>query len=104
MNRALLIVALGTVLVANAGPASAQVGKSVTVVDANTIGEADLAKLPGMTPAIAKDIVARRPYLSVTALDQALTAAKLTREQITALYGRIFIHVNLNTAPREEIL
>ena len=104
MNRVLLIVALGIALVANAGPASAQVGKSVTVADANTIGEADLAKLPGMTPAIAKDIVAKRPYLSVTALDQALTAAKLTREQITALYGRIFIHVNLNTAPREEIL
>jgi len=104
MNRVLLIVALGIAIVASAGPVSAQVGKSVTVADANTIGEADLAKLPGMTPAIAKDIVAKRPYLSVTALDQALTAAKLTREQITALYARIFIHVNLNTAPREEIL
>ena len=42
MNR-VLIVALGIALVASAGPASAQVGKSVTVADANTIGEADLA-------------------------------------------------------------
>jgi DNA uptake protein ComE-like DNA-binding protein len=104
MNRVLLILALEIALLAGAGPASAQVGKSVTVVDANTIGEADLAKLPGMTPVIAKSLVAKRPFLSATALDQALTAAGLTREQITTLFGRIFIHVNLNTAPREEIL
>ena len=104
MNRLLLIASLAIALVVSAGPARAQVGKSVTVVDANTIAEADLAKLPGMTPASAKTVVGKRPFLSVTALDQALTAAGLTREQITALYGRIFIHVNLNTASKDEIL
>ena len=104
MNRLLLIASLAIALVVSAGPARAQVGKSVTVVDANTIAEADLAKLPGMTPASAKTVVGKRPLLSVTALDQALTAAGLTREQITTLYGRIFIHVNLNTASKDEIL
>jgi DNA uptake protein ComE-like DNA-binding protein len=103
MNR-LLIASLAIALVAIANPAHAQVGKSVTVIDANTIAEADLAKLPAMTPAIAKSLVAKRPFLSVTALDQALSGAGLTREQITALYGRIFIHVNLNTASKDEIL
>ena len=34
--------------------AHAQVGKSQGVVDANTAPEADLAKMPHMTPAIAK--------------------------------------------------
>ena len=38
------------------------------------------------------------------AIDHLLLRAGLTREQITALYGRIFIHVNLNTASRDEIL
>jgi DNA uptake protein ComE-like DNA-binding protein len=104
MNRLPLIVCLGFALVASVSAAHAQVGKSVTIADANTIGEADLAKLPGMTPASAKSVVARRPFLSVTALDQALSGAGLTREQITTLYGRIFIHVNLNTASKEEIL
>jgi len=104
MMRLFLAVLLVVSLVAQARPASAQVGKSVTVADANTIGEADLAKLPGMSPAIAKNLVAKRPYLSITALDQFLTGAGLTREQITALYPRIFIHVNLNAASREEIL
>jgi DNA uptake protein ComE-like DNA-binding protein len=84
--------------------AYAQVGKSVTIADANTISEAELAKLPGMTPVIAKNLIANRPFLSITALDQFLTGAKLTREQITALYGRLFIHINLNSASREEIL
>jgi predicted DNA-binding helix-hairpin-helix protein len=57
-----------------------------------------------MTPVIAKNLIANRPFLSITALDQFLTGAKLTREQITALYGRLFIHINLNSASREEIL
>jgi DNA uptake protein ComE-like DNA-binding protein len=104
MNRLLLIACLGVALVASVNAAHAQVGKSVTITDANTIGEADLAKLPGMTPASAKAVVAKRPFLSVSALDQALTSAGLTRPQITALYARIFVHINLNTASKEEIL
>jgi DNA uptake protein ComE-like DNA-binding protein len=104
MIRFIVVALLGVGVVASARPASAQVGKSVTVADANTIGEADLAKLPGMTPAIAKNLVGKRPFLSVTALDQFLTGAGLKREQITALYGRIFVHINLNTASKEEIL
>ena len=102
MTRSLLIT-LG-LCVALAGTAYAQVGKSVTVVDANTIGETELAALRGMTPAIAKNIVGKRPFLSVTALDQALTSAGLTRAQAATLYGRIFVHINLNTASKEEIL
>jgi len=101
----MLVLAAVALLVLTATPtAYAQVGKSVTVVDANTISEGDLAMLPGMTPALAKSLAAKRPFLSITALDQALTAAGLTREQITTLYGRVFIHINLNAASREEIL
>jgi DNA uptake protein ComE-like DNA-binding protein len=104
MTRVLAAVALIVAVAGQAQFAYAQVGKSVTIADANTIGEAELAKLPGLTPALAKSLVAKRPFLSVTALDHALTGAGLTREQITALFGRIFIHINLNTASREEIL
>ena len=103
MNRLLRLLLVG-VLLAAARPVLAQVGKPVTITDANLIAEADLAKLPGMTPAIAKNLVAKRPFASVTMLDQSLTSAGLTREQITTLYGRIFVHLNLNSATREEIL
>lgn len=104
MTRVLAALAFIVVVAGHAQTAYAQVGKSVTIVDANTISEADLAKLPGMTPALAKNLVAKRPFLSITALDQFLAGAGLTREQIIALYARIFIHVNLNAASREEIL
>ena len=103
MTRVLAALAL-VALAAHTHPAYAQAAKPAAIVDANTIAEADLAKLPAMTPAIAKSLVAKRPFLSITSLDQFLTGAGLTREQITTLYGRIFIHLNLNTASRDEIL
>ena len=104
MTRILVALAFTVVVAGYPQSAHAQVGKPVTIVDANTVTEADLAKQPGMTTALAKDLVAKRPFLSITALDQFLMGAGLTREQITALYGRIFIHVNLNSASRDEIL
>jgi DNA uptake protein ComE-like DNA-binding protein len=104
MTRLMSFVLAAVVAIGGAGTASAQVGKSVTIADANLIPEADLAMLPGVTPAIAKNLVSKRPFATVTALDQFLTSAGLTREQITALYGRIFVHINLNSGTREEIL
>ena len=87
-----------------AAPAAAQVGKSLGVVDANTIAEADLAKLPGMTPAIAKAVVAARPFDSIVAFNTFLLGQKLTQEQASEIYKHAFIHINLNTATGEEIL
>ena len=105
MLRLLNLLVVGLVVFGgSARDAIAQVGKPVTIADANLISEADLAMLPGMTVAIAKNLVSKRPFASVTALDQFLTSAGLMREQITTLYGRIFVHINLNSATREEIL
>ena len=87
-----------------AAPAFAQVGKSLGVVDANTASEADLAAMPGMTPAIAKALVAARPFDSIVALNTFLLGQKLTPEQANAFYQKAFIHINLNTATGEEIL
>ena len=91
------------VLLATAPPVFAQVGKAVTIVDPNVAGEADLAKLPHMNTAIAKALVARRPLLDMTAVDMFLTGQKLTRPQLTELYGRMFVPLNLNTASDTEI-
>jgi len=87
-----------------AAGASAQVAKSFGVVDANTIAEKDLAALPNMTPAIAKAVVAKRPFNSITELNAALLAGGLTAEQAMAVYPKAFVHINLNTATAEEIL
>ena len=87
-----------------AAPAAAQVGKSLGVVDANSVAEAEVAKMPGMTPAIAKALVAARPFDSITALNTFLLSQKLTQEQANALYRQMFVHINLNTASAAEIM
>ena len=40
----------------------AQVGKSVTISDANVASEADLKAIPGLSEALVKEIVAKRPF------------------------------------------
>ena len=86
-------------------PSTALQGQvSKGLLDANTATEAQLAALPGMTADIAKALVAARPFPSVLELNTFLTGQKLTAEQVTAIYRQAFIHVNLNTGTREEIL
>lgn len=85
-----------------AAPASAQVGKGVG--DLNSMPQAELAALPGMTPAVAAAFVGKRPFGSITEANSFLLGQKLTQDQLNALYAKAFIHVNLNTGTREEIL
>jgi DNA uptake protein ComE-like DNA-binding protein len=93
-----------TLALALTAPAFAQVGKSQGIADANTIAEAALAKLPGMTPAIAKAVVAARPFDSITAFNAFLLGQKLTQEQANELYKHVFVNINLNTATAAEIM
>jgi DNA uptake protein ComE-like DNA-binding protein len=91
-------------LVAAQPSLGAQVGRSVGVRDANTVPEAEVATMPHMTADLAKALVAARPFASATALDAHLaTAGKLSAEQRAALYARLFVHIDLNAASREEI-
>jgi DNA uptake protein ComE-like DNA-binding protein len=82
----------------------AQVGKSRGVVDANTAPERDLAGMPHMTPAIAKALVAARPFKSIVDLNAFLVAQGLKPEDAMNFYKNAFVHINLNTATKEEIL
>ena len=82
--------------------AQAQTGKPVTIVDANAVSAAELAKLPHMNAELAKTVIAKRPFKTVKDLDTAL--GSLTKEQRTELYGKLFVPINLNTAADEEIL
>ena len=69
-------------------PAGAQAGK---LVDVNRATENELQPLPSMTPAIAKGVVARRPFKTVVELNKFLLDQKLTPAQTKALYGKAFI-------------
>lgn len=96
----LAVVLVATVALAPA--ASGQVGKGL--IDPNIAAEKDLLALPHMTPAIVKGLVEQRPFMSITELNTYLTGQGLTPQQATDVYGKAFVHVNLNTAAREEIL
>jgi DNA uptake protein ComE-like DNA-binding protein len=84
-------------------PLSAQVGRQPGMVDPNLATEQELTALPGLTPALVKGIMDQRPFLNMTALNTYLSTG-LSKEQLTTLYGKMFIHLNLNTATKEEIL
>lgn len=98
-----LCVALMLAIAAAAG-LQGQVAKSLGVKDANTMTEAELAAIPNVTPAIAKAIVSKRPFVSITELNALLLSQGLTAEQAMAVYPKAFVHINLNTATAEEIL
>ncbi len=80
-----------------------QVGKG-TIVDTNSAAEKDLLAMPHMTPAIVKGLLEKRPFASVVELNAFLTSQSLTPAQLTEIYGKTFVHVNLNTGTPEEIL
>ena len=90
-------------LTLSAGLVQAQVGKPVTIKDANTAPEAEIATMPHMTAALAKELVAARPFANTAAYD-AFLGTKLSKEQRAELYPKLWVHLNLNAATREEIL
>ena len=79
MNRLTLFAAIVVVILAAAG-LQGQAGRRGEVLDANTATEKDLLSVPGITPALAKAIVGRRPFLTMTEYD-GLLGASLSREQ-----------------------
>ena len=91
-----------TVVLLAASGASAQVAKGL--VDPNVASEKELLSLPHMTAPIVKALLERRPFLSATDLQAFLVSQKLTAQQATDFYGKAFVHVNLNTGTRDEIL
>jgi DNA uptake protein ComE-like DNA-binding protein len=99
--KGLLAIAL---VVMAAFAASAQVGKSLGVVDANTATEQALLAMPGMSPAVVTALIAARPFNSIVDLNTFLLGQKLTQEQANAFYGKAFVHVNLNSGTPAEFL
>jgi DNA uptake protein ComE-like DNA-binding protein len=87
-------------LVMLAGPATAQTG----LIDVNMASEAQLAQQPHMTPAMAKEIVARRPFKTVIELNKFLLDQKLTPAQATDFYRKAFVKINLNTGTKDEFM
>jgi DNA uptake protein ComE-like DNA-binding protein len=101
-TRSLLAGLAATLLVS--ATASAQLGRLMGLVDPNVATEAQLLAVPHMNATIVKGIMDNRPFMNIVELNTWLLTQGVTQEQLTASYGRMFIHVNLNLSPRAEIL
>jgi predicted DNA-binding helix-hairpin-helix protein len=85
-------------------PASAQLGRQMGLIDPNVAKEAELLAVPNMTAPIVKELMAKRPFMNIVELNTWLLSQGLTQEKLNEAYTKMFIHVNLNLAPRAEIL
>ena len=83
--------------------ANAQAGRRQSLLDPNVASEKELLALPHLNPALVKGLIERRPFLSMSDLDAHLSQS-VQRPQLTELYGRLFLALNLNTASEREIL
>ncbi|HEX7232348.1 MAG TPA: helix-hairpin-helix domain-containing protein [Candidatus Binatia bacterium] len=96
------LVFAGALLIATA-PLNAQVGRHQGMIEPNVADEKELAKLQYLNPELVKGIVERRPFANMLELHKFLSSS-LDSKQLNELYSKMFIQINLNTAPRDEIM
>jgi DNA uptake protein ComE-like DNA-binding protein len=102
MNRLKVLLAIAALATAIVPLVHAQIGKSQGLLDANRATQQELASVPNLDAALVKAIMDKRPFANVTEFAAALPG--LNKTQLTEVYGKAFVHVNLNTATDEEIL
>lgn len=73
------------------------------VINPNLAGSDELTSLPGMTAELADMFVEARPFSDMIELN-GLVSAHMSGDELAALYARMFIPLNLNSAAEEEIL
>lgn len=107
MNKILGACAIGAFAVASItapATAGAQLGKQQGLVDPNVTADTVLAKLPHMTLPIAQALREARPVLGPIPMDSLLGAKGLSRSQRTELFGKMFVHVDVNRGTDAEIM
>jgi len=103
MNRSRFVVIIVVCILSLSAAVQAQVGISQGILDPNVATEKELVALPHMNATLVKGIMDQRPFLNILDLN-AFLSKTLKKAQLTELYRKMFIHVNLNTASKEEIL
>lgn len=96
-------IMLSIFVIGLAATGDAQVGKNNGVLNPNLAGEKELQALPQLNAKLIKLLIDNRPFLRISEL-HALLKDSLKAEQLTELYAKLFVPINLNTATREEIL
>lgn len=83
--------------------AQAQLGNNDSILNPNLADEGELAGVAHLDAGLVDSIVDGRPFASTLELDAVLSGS-LSEEQRADVYGELFIPLNLNTAPGDEIM
>lgn len=73
------------------------------LMNANTATAEEIAGMPHMDEILAGVVVDHRPFVTIGELNHLLSS-DLDEDQLEALYGRLFVPINLNDARRSDIL
>ena len=84
-------------------PAAAQLGRQQGLVEPNIAADSQLTRV-GITGHAAHLIGEAKPILSAVKLDGILSEAGLTAAQRKELYGKVFVHVDLNRGTDAEFM
>ena len=88
----------------SSGVAGAQLGRQQGLVEPNVAADSTMAALPHMNAAIAQTLREAKPILSVVTLDSLLASKSLTKAQRAELFGKMFVHVDVNRGTDAELL
>lgn len=84
--------------------AFAQLGRQQGLVEPNVAADSTLLALPGMAQHTVDALKGARPILSAVAMDSILASHTMSKAQRTALYSKMFVHVDVNRGTDAEIL
>lgn len=104
MKRVMHLAVAATTALLLTSSAHAQLGRQQGLIDPNVATEQQLLTVPHLNATIAKELMAQRPFMNIVELNTWLKGKGLSDQQLRESYGRMFIHVNLNLSPREEIV
>ncbi len=102
--RPLGILALSALLIGSPHPALAQLGLQLGLVEPNVTADSTLLTLPGMNAAIVGALTGAKPLLSIVTVDSILGSQGMSASKRRELYGRMFVHVDLNRGSDAELL
>ena len=102
--KALTTLALVALITGAPDPVRAQLGAQQGLVEPNVTADSTLLKLAGMNAAAAEALTGARPLLSIVTVDSILASHGISALQRSALYGRMFVHVDLNRGSDAEFL
>lgn len=73
------------------------------LLDINEAAEAQFLRVPGLTPEIQKLIKDTRPFLDMAEFDDMLSFLDVSSKARKALYGHVFIVIDINNSPTDDI-